>query len=591
MKKHRIAVLVLSLILIMNASVFAADIDMRLYIKEPAKAGQTQNYHGAKFEPEIGTYLGMFAEGDIAVHNAMTGDPFYFDAVPKLTGKKHAMYMIYIHYGDMEFKHYESHYAKARETNCGMQVSLEPTHGLEAVQDNAYLHEFAKQAKKSKIPIFLRFANEMNDPGSAWGKDPALYIEKFRLVADVMHNEAPNVAMCWSPNDWGHNGFGDAHEWYPGDAYVDWVGVSSYPPYLANGESKHKTKYADRLIKIYNAYADRKPIYLSEGAPIQNLEFETTDVSAVAAKDLKEFYDEVARRYPAIKAIFYWDNEETWGAARKCIISKNPLMLDAYKKSIADAFFLSNVGDKSEVIYRDLSVESLPTIEAKPLEVSAVVASNSLRNGKVVYYLNGQWLNEVATSPYACWIDFSSYSGETVTIKADSYDLDGKLIKTIEQEVMVAFGEMTLENALKKFDRIAEAPMDISHFDKNIKLMLKKSKHSKAKDITTELKDGIRVVGNRSAVGVRDLANILDNVELEWNGEHRTVILKKGKKSLAYPLNRKIMYNGEKIVAIDTQATVDSAISKTFLPVRNIAEALGYKVSWDAATSTITLIK
>ncbi len=157
--------------------------------------------------------------------------------------------------------------------------------------------------------------------------------------------------------------------------------------------------------------------------------------------------------------------------------------------------------------------------------------------------------------------------------------------------MVVAFGKVTLENALKKFDRTAETPMAISHFDKDIKLILKTSKNAKAKDVTAELKDGIRVVGNRSAVGVRDLANISDGVEIEWNGEHRTVILKNGKQSLAYPLNKKLMYNGETIVTTDTQATVDSAISKTFLPVRNIAEALGYRVSWDAATSTITLTK
>jgi beta-mannanase len=37
--------------------------------------------------------------------------------------------------------------------------------------------------------------------------------------------------MAWSPNDWL---FGDSSDkYYPGDEYVDWVGVSSYPPYTS----------------------------------------------------------------------------------------------------------------------------------------------------------------------------------------------------------------------------------------------------------------------------------------------------------------------------------------------------------------------
>ncbi len=439
-KKLFLTFLILTLIVGSSMPAFAkkAPVDMLLYIKRTPTQYETQNYHGAKFEPKIGCYLGMFAEGDTVVHDPWTGDPFYFDAVPKVMGKKHAMYMIYIHYGDMEFNHYASHYKKAKETGCGMQVALEPNNGLDKVKNDAYLHEFARQAKESDIPIFLRFANEMNDPGSSWGKDKALYIEKFRLVADIMHKEAPNVAMCWSPNDWGYKGFGDAHEWYPGDSYVDWVGVSSYPPYLANGESKHKTKYTDRLSKIYNAYADRKPIYLSEGAPIQNVEFKTTDMSTVAAKDLKEFYDEIARRFPAIKAVFYWDNEETWGAARKCILSTNPVVLDAYKKATSDSFFLSNVGDNSPVIYKDLSDPTLTEIEPTYHFISAYVGNHSLKTGKVAYYINDKYVGETAGSPYTLRINFAPYKGQTVKVKAESYRLDGKYISTKIVDVKVS---------------------------------------------------------------------------------------------------------------------------------------------------------
>ncbi|NLW92649.1 MAG: hypothetical protein GXY34_13755 [Syntrophomonadaceae bacterium] len=435
MKKIWYLCFILMFVLVNAAPAYAATNEMKLYVQKVVQPGDQQAYHGAKFEPKIGSYLGVYAEGDPVVHNVNTGEPFYFEGIPKLTGKKHAMYMVYERYGSMEFNHYKTHFDRAKKLNVSMQIALEPYEGIEQVKDDSYLHNFAKQAADSGIPIFLRFANEMNDPGSRWGKDPKLYVEKFRLVARVMHKEAPNVAMCWSPNDWP---FGPATQWYPGDEYVDWVGVSSYPPYLANGKSKHNTKFSDRIKPIYDAYASRKPIYLSEGAPIQNVEFTTTDVSWVAAKDLKEFYDELPRRFPAVKAVCYWDNEETWGAARRCLLSGNYNILNAYKKAIASPYFLSEMNTNSPVIYVDLGHSALPPVAAKTQRISAYVGNQRLDTAKVVYYVNGKYAAEVVGSPYEAALDLSAFAGKTITIKADAYDSANKISASVSQKVKMA---------------------------------------------------------------------------------------------------------------------------------------------------------
>ncbi len=415
MKKLIILLALLSALL--SVFCFADDVDMRLYITKEATETDAQMYHGAKYEPKVGAYLGMYAEADSALHNPMTGNPFYFYSVPRLTHKKHAFYMVYMPYKSVEFNHYKSHYLRAKKSGCAMQVALQPVNGLHEVVDDDYLHRLAEQAKQTEIPIFLRFANEMNATSSTWGADKSLYIKKFRLVAKVMHKEAPNVVMCWSPNDWGHNGFDDAAGWYPGDQYVDWV--------------------SDRIATIYNAYADRKPIYLAEGAPVQNVEFETTDVTHSAAKDLKEFYDEIARRYPAVKAVFYWDNEETTGAKRKCYISNNPTMLNAYKASIADDYFLSNVGDNSKVIYSDITVSDCPQIEGRGQEISCFIGNRSLTTHKVRYYINDLYRGESVGSPYDILLNFGPYAGQTVTLAAESYGTNGALIKRVEQQLNI----------------------------------------------------------------------------------------------------------------------------------------------------------
>ncbi len=51
--------------------------------------------------------------------------------------------------------------------------------------EGEYLKNFAKEAKEFGVPIFLRFANEMNDGSTVWGNsDPELYKENLELLQE-----------------------------------------------------------------------------------------------------------------------------------------------------------------------------------------------------------------------------------------------------------------------------------------------------------------------------------------------------------------------------------------------------------------------
>ncbi|MDF2717249.1 MAG: copper amine oxidase [Paenibacillus sp.] len=166
----------------------------------------------AKFEPEYGMYFGIYSEQDSEMGN-------FFSKSASIYGRKHAMYLAYATYGE-EFP--ARYVQRAKEAGGALQIAWQPLGGLDAVADDSYLRQWAKAAKAAGIPIFLRYAGEMNGDWTAWSGDAAKYIEKFRIVANVMHAEAPNVAMVWSPGDvprFNMAGF------YPGDEYVDWVGV------------------------------------------------------------------------------------------------------------------------------------------------------------------------------------------------------------------------------------------------------------------------------------------------------------------------------------------------------------------------------
>jgi hypothetical protein len=90
-----------------------------------------------------------------------------------------------------------------------------------------YIVPWAKAAAEFKKPIFLRFAHEMNDPyrypwGPQNGNRPDDFIQAWRRVHEIFEKMgAVNVLWVWSP----HISMPWFEFYYPGDEYVDWVGI------------------------------------------------------------------------------------------------------------------------------------------------------------------------------------------------------------------------------------------------------------------------------------------------------------------------------------------------------------------------------
>ena len=148
---------------------------------------------------------------------------------------------------------------QAHGAGAVLLVTLEPWGGLAAVTDQAAAHLAQRLAGYGAqgIPMIVRFAHEMNGSWYPWSQDPAAYVAAFRLVADAVHAAAPTGSMLWAPNQGegypnlggkygakpgsaaalaldttgdGRLGPGDDPygPYWPGAAYVDWVGMSLY---------------------------------------------------------------------------------------------------------------------------------------------------------------------------------------------------------------------------------------------------------------------------------------------------------------------------------------------------------------------------
>lgn len=289
----------------------------------------------SKFEPAAGCYVGAFIERDYTVQ----GDISVFEA---LTKKKHASYFTYVGYGRPFPKEWVD---KVRKTGAAPHIAFEPNDGLSKVQDGPYLRNWARDAARARCPIFLRWASEMNGPWTAYGKSASIYREKFRLMHDVMAQEAPNVAMVWTPFAEPQNTIAN---FYPGDAYVDWVGVNIYSVYVNNGDPSRPAYTKDPLEWlhfIYENYADRKPVHISEFAATIRCKGTGTDTVDFAIEKMSRFYEGLRDRFPRVKSVnyFVWDTIRAGRANNNYSFIDDGRVLATYRKLVTDPYFLSRV--------------------------------------------------------------------------------------------------------------------------------------------------------------------------------------------------------------------------------------------------------
>lgn len=300
-----------------------------------AAASQAAGPAKAKFEPESGCYIGAFIERDFVAQGSI---PVF----EELTKKKHASYFTYVGYG----RPFPAAWVEnVKKQGAAPNLAFEPNNGLQEVVDGPYLRDWARDAARARCPIWLRWASEMNGPWTKYGGDPALYIEKFRLVSRIMKEEAPNVAMLWTP-------FAEPAKfiplYYPGDEWVDWVGVNIYSVYVNNGDPNRPSSHhdpVDFLRTTYQLYADRKPIHISEYAATVYCKGMDKDTVEWAIEKMTRFYTALRDEFPRVKSVnwFCLDTVQAGLAKNNYSLLADGRMLARYRELVADKHFLSRV--------------------------------------------------------------------------------------------------------------------------------------------------------------------------------------------------------------------------------------------------------
>jgi mannan endo-1,4-beta-mannosidase len=104
-------------------------------------------------------------------------------------------------------------------------------------QQDAAIRSFAQQVAQDPYQVIISYGQEMNGNWYSWGaggtdgsSGPA-YIAAWRHIWTIFQQAGVhNVTWLWDPNII-YNGSAPLAQWYPGDQYVDWVGLDGYFAY------------------------------------------------------------------------------------------------------------------------------------------------------------------------------------------------------------------------------------------------------------------------------------------------------------------------------------------------------------------------
>ncbi|MFH1387383.1 MAG: glycosyl hydrolase [bacterium] len=231
-------------------------------------------------------------------------------AFEKLIGTKLAVVHWYIHWFEP--------FPKIEIENVPM-LTWEPwvegaLNSILSGKHDTYIKDFLTAAKEYGKPLLLRFAHEMNGNWYPWvGKE---YKQAWAYIHNVKRElRADNVNFVWCPNNESlpSEPWNEFANYYPGDQYVDWVGLDGY------NWGYDKWQAFDQVFgSAYNKLAalTNKPMMIGEFAAGED---------GVHDKEawIKDAFQKIRTKYPRLRLVCWFNinKERDWRLKKplKCV--------------------------------------------------------------------------------------------------------------------------------------------------------------------------------------------------------------------------------------------------------------------------------
>lgn len=183
---------------------------------------------------------------------------------------------------------------------------------LDGQQDD-FLIQYAKQIKEFGHPILFRLNNEMNGDWCVYSsyyasKDTTLYKAVWKYVYSIFEKEGvDNVLWVWNPNDISFPNFKWNHylNYYPGDEYVDIIGLTGYNTGTYYPGEKWR-EFEAICEPLYNEYMEvfDKPFMITE--------FGSNSVGGDKVQWINDMFDTIDK-YDNVKVAIWWNGID-WDA-------------------------------------------------------------------------------------------------------------------------------------------------------------------------------------------------------------------------------------------------------------------------------------
>jgi hypothetical protein len=171
---------------------------------------------------------------------------------------------------------------------------------IAAGQSDAYISHFAKAVRALNLPVALSFGHEMNGNWYPWGSTQATaaaFVAAWRHIHRLFARAgASNVIWAWNPNIVNPVPQIPLRPYWPGNAYVDWVGLTGY--FATTGPHTYADLFKPTITEIRKFTA--KPFIIAETA------IETSPAEVQSAANLVA----AVARHPALLGFIYFDYDK-----------------------------------------------------------------------------------------------------------------------------------------------------------------------------------------------------------------------------------------------------------------------------------------
>jgi Glycosyl hydrolase family 26 len=213
----------------------------------------------AKLAPRQSSYLGVFESPTPSSYQQIAGFGRLAGRLPNLAG-----------YYSGWAEPFDTRFANALHAHhITPFVQIDPSHAsVDAIADGTYddyLTQYADSVRAFGHAVVIGFGHEMNAPGNSWGYGhvkPSDFIAAWRHLVRLFDQQgADNVTWIWTVAA-DQPGTGPVKQWWPGSAYVDWVGLDGF---YYRPTDTFATVFGP-MIRSIRRFAPRTPMLLSETA-------------------------------------------------------------------------------------------------------------------------------------------------------------------------------------------------------------------------------------------------------------------------------------------------------------------------------------